>query len=174
MLAVVFVEMSTLACLRHGLRAIFDASVSAAARGSRLVGGAPSVRAPATPAARRRTQLDNYQSRRSRRNQKLWPLGVCFLMRGSAGAFLLVGLACASFTEARVRLAGLPCAQESNHLGWAACWRFAARGAAEGCVSSWGWPARRRPARWQCRHRPAARPRRGTRTTTARAERPGA
>ena len=59
MLAVAFVGMSTLACLR----AISDASVSAAARGSRPVGGAPSVQAPATPARPRRTQLDNYQSR---------------------------------------------------------------------------------------------------------------
>ena len=36
------------------------------------------------------------------------------MVRGSAGAFLLVGMACASFAEARVRLAGLPCAQEST------------------------------------------------------------
>ena len=38
-------------------------------------------------------------------------------MRGSAGAFLLVGMACASFAEARARLAGLPCARESTGKG---------------------------------------------------------
>ena len=36
------------------------------------------------------------------------------MVRGSAGAFLLAGMACASFAEARVRLAGLSCAQEST------------------------------------------------------------
>ena len=58
-LAVAIVGMSTLACLR----AILDASIGAAARGSRPGGGAPSVQAPATPAAPGRRQLDNYQSR---------------------------------------------------------------------------------------------------------------